>query len=200
MRNLLFILICSFICFASCKSDGKGNSTTKSNANKIDTIWNDKVQDTFFGVKFGATKDSVIAGLKNQGFYFNTSLSTDNLLHFHSNSGQYFSFGNLNWEMLAIGLNDGKFNFIRFMNASEDKAAALSNFNSLKNAVSAKYDLTVVAPKDTTIYDCSAVFAKNNKCIAIYCSRYETISKNIMIGVNLEYYDLNESNEVSSEL
>ena len=102
--------------------------------------------------------------------------------------------------MLDIGAENGIFNYIRFVNASEDKASALSAYNSLKNTIAAKYGLTESTIQDTTVYARSSIFGKNQTRAQVSCYRYETINNNIMIAVSLDYWSNKPFTSVSDDL
>ena len=57
----------------------------------------------------------------------------------------------------------------------------------LKKLVTNKYKETILEKKDTTVYGLTAIFSKDTYASAA-CYRYESISKNILIGVSLEYF------------
>lgn len=191
----LSIVVCLLANF-SC-----GNHSKTENAQKeIDTIWNEKVQDTFFGATFGDSVHKVIDQLGANGFYLLEDVSSESLLHFRARQGKYFTFGNMTWEMLDIGAENGIFNYIRFVNASEDKASALSEYNSLENTIAAKYELTEPTIQDTTVYAESLIFGKNQTSASVSCYRYETVSNTIRIGVELGYWSDKEFTSVSDDL
>jgi hypothetical protein len=177
---LLGIIIAAFI--LSCN----GNST-KGEKSSVDTIWNENVQDKFFGVSFGESKETLIETFKKEGFVANFATSTEEYVHFFPTKSQYYSFGGYNWEMLDITFSNDKFVGIKFMNSSKDKAEAMSQYEQLKKLLTNKYKETIVEKKDTTVYGLTAIFSNDTYAIAA-CYRYESISKNILIGVSLEYF------------
>lgn len=177
---LLGIIIAAFI--LSCN----GNST-KGEKSSVDTIWNENVQDKFFGVSFGESKETLIETFKKEGFVAGFATSTEEYVHFFPTKSQYYSFGGYNWEMLDITFSNDKFVGIKFMNSSKDKAEAMSQYEQLKELLTNKYKETIVEKKDTTVYGLTAIFSKDTYAIAA-CYRYESISKNILIGVSLEYF------------
>ena len=73
------------------------------------------------------------------------------------------------------------------LNSSKDKAEAISQYEQLKKLLTNKYIETIVEKKDTTVYGLTAIVSKETYAIAA-CYRYESISKNILIGVSLEYF------------
>lgn len=195
----IFLYLSIVVCLLANFSCGN-HSKTEDAQKEIDTIWNEKVQDTFFGATFGDSVPKVIDQLSANGFYLQKDISSESLLHFRARQGKYFTFGNMTWEMLDIGAENGIFNYIRFVNASEDKTSALSAYNSLKNTIAAKYELTRPTIQDTTLYAASLIFGKNQTSASVSCYRYETISNTIMIGVELGYSSDKEFTSVSDDL
>lgn len=191
MKSKVFIAICLLtgICLSSCN-------------NKPKTVWNDKVQDTFFGMTLGDPVDAdfVIKNLRNKGFRFNYTYSTSTLLHFSNMDSEYFSFGGLSWAMLDISIDNGILTSIRFMNSSTDKASALENYNDIKDALEAKYSATPVNPKDTTLYAETSFYGRNNTYASVSCYRYESVSNQIFIGTQILYETDKGKEKVNEEL
>lgn len=177
---LLGIIIAAFI--LSCN----GNST-KGEKSSVDTIWNENVQDKFFGVSFGESKETLIETFKKEGFVADLAISTEEIVYFSPTKSKYYSFGGCNWEMLDITFSNDKFVGIRFMNSSKDRAEAMSQYEQLKKLVTNKYKETILEKKDTTVYGQTVIFSKDTNAHAA-CYRYESISKNILIGISLEYF------------
>ncbi len=198
MKKLFVLLIVSCICICSCKKSN--NSANSSNTVKQDTVYNENIQSVFFDTPFGASKEEVIKKFKLHDFIPYTQTSSDALIHFHPIQSQKYSFGNMTWDMLDVGFVNGKFNYIRFMNASKDKVSAIQNYENVLSSVSAKYEMMEQVPEDTTFYKMSIAYSKVNRYVSVYCFRYETISKEIRIGTVLEYLDRSFNNEVSDEL
>ena len=199
MKSKIFILFCLFIgiSFISCNSN-----KTASNTEQLDTVWNEKVQDSFFGLTLGdsAEVDFIVANLQNKGFYFSNDCSSNTLLHFRSANSQYFSFGGLTWEMLDISIENNVLQKITFMNSSLDKAGAIGNYDGIKSAVDAKYSPTERILNDTTIYKKTSYFGRNGVSVNVSCFRYETISKKIMIGTTLSYWTQKNIKPANDEL
>lgn len=199
MKSKIFILFCLLIgiSFISCNSN-----KTASNKEELDTVWNEKVQDTFYGLKLGATisTEDIVQTIESHGFILNKGYSSDDELKFTPHQKQIFTFGNRFWEMLYIERTNNIFTGIAFMNSSLDKASSLNHYNSLKNEVNTKYSPTEVLLKDTTIYAQTRYFGKNNIGATISCFRYETVSKNIMIGTTLTYWTMKNIKPANDEL
>lgn len=197
MRNRIIPLIATvFICLLSCTN----KSGTTANHNEIDTLWNNHIQNVFFDVSFGANKEEVISKFAKHGFLPIKLISNDHIIHFNYTEGKFFTFGGMNWEMIRVGFINGKFYIIDFMNSSEDKASALKNFEDVRNVVAKKYLLTDIEHNDTTVYKTSVGFGKDNRRVGMSCFRYETVNKQIKIGVDLGYSDDSIDNGVNEEL
>ena len=176
------------IIFNSCNS----NKTT-SNKEELDTVWNEKVQNSFYDLKLGTptSVEQIVNSLEKHGFYFIKEYSTDESLHFRFLESQYFTFGGLTWEMLDIYREGDVLQAVYFRNSSLDKAESIQNYNYIKDAIENKYLPTSVQPKDTTIYEKTLYFGRNNVRAAVSCYRYETVTKKIMIGTELSYSQKN---------
>ena len=176
------------IVFNSCNS----NKTT-FNKEELDTVWNEKVQNSFYDLKLGTptSVEQIVNSLEKHGFYFIKEYSTDESLYFRFHESQYFTFGGLTWEMLDIYREGDVLQAVYFRNSSLDKAESIQNYNYIKDAIENKYLPTSVQPKDTTIYEKTLYFGRNNVRAAVSCYRYETVTKKIMIGTELSYSQKN---------
>lgn len=190
MKSKIFILFCLLIeiSFISCNSN-----KTASNTEELDTVWNEKVQNSFYDLKLGTptSVEQIVNSLEKQGFYFIKEYSTDESLHFRFLESQYFTFGGLTWEMLDIYREGDVLQAVYFRNSSLDKAESIQNYNYIKDAIENKYLPTSIQPKDTTIYEKTLYFGRNNVRAAVSCYRYETVTKKIMIGTALSYSQKN---------
>ena len=187
MKSKVLIAACLLlgICLNSCN-----NGKTAFNKDKLDTVWNDKVQDTFFGLTLGDTMsaDSIVTYMQNKGFSFDKEYSTNTFLAFSNRDSKYFSFGGFNWEYLDIGTYNNTLECIRFMDAKKDKASALDWYNRVKAALDEKYSPTDVAIKDTITYAISKYCGRNKTTATVLCDRYESVSHDIYIGISLKYW------------
>ena len=186
--KIIIMSLITGIVFNSCNS----NKTT-SNKEELDTVWNEKVQNSFYDLKLGTptSVEQIVNSLEKHGFYFIKEYSTDESLHFRFLESQYFTFGGLTWEMLDIYREGDVLQAVYFRNSSLDKAESIQNYNYIKDAIENKYLPTSVQPKDTTIYEKTIFFGRNNVRAAVSCYRYETVTKKIMIGTELSYSQKN---------
>lgn len=198
MKKILFIIsLFGLLMVTSCN-----NKQTSSNGGELDTVWNEKVQDTFYGLRLGDSLDvnTIVETLGSHGFWFNEKYSSEDYLHFRSRQSQYFSFGGLGFEMLDIHRENGILTRVDFMNSSKDKASSLNVYESIKNTIETKYSPTSITPNDTTIYAQSYYLGKNNIGAVVSCFRYESATKKILIGTWLAYYILRAQEIPSEEL
>lgn len=186
--KIIIMSLITGIVFNSCNS----NKTT-SNKEELDTVWNEKEQNSFYDLKLGTptSVEQIVNSLEKHGFYFIKEYSTDESLHFRFLESQYFTFGGLTWEMLDIYREGDVLQAVYFRNSSLDKAESIQNYNYIKDAIENKYLPTSVQPKDTTIYEKTLYFGRNNVRAAVSCYRYETVTKKIMIGTELSYSQKN---------
>ena len=199
MKKILHLFtICLLIGILSSSCKGNGNGISKD----VDTVWNEHVQNVFFDTPFGSTQSEVISNFAKRGIttaYL--AQKTEGALMYSGGIYYICSFGDMNWHMINVGFSGGKFNCIKFYNAFKDKASALESFQEIKNAVGAKYKISdiKVQPTDTTTYDIAKAFGKDNRTITIYCQKKESMGKEVLVYVILEYFD-NNYTKASSEL
>lgn len=195
--KIIIMSLITGIVFNSCNS----NKTT-SNKEELDTVWNEKVQNSFYDLKLGTptSVEQIVNSLEKHGFYFIKEYSTDESLHFRFLESQYFTFGGLTWEMLDIYREGDVLQAVYFRNSSLDKAESIQNYNYIKDAIENKYLPTSVQPKDTTTYEKTLYFGRNNVGATISCYRYETVSKKIMISTTLSYWTMKNIKPANDEL
>lgn len=195
--KIIIMSLITGIVFNSCNS----NKTT-SNKEELDTVWNEKVQNSFYDLKLGTptSVEQIVNSLEKHGFYFFKEYSTDESLHFSFRKSQYFTFGGLSWEMLDIYRKGDVLQAVSFSNCSLDKAESIQGYNNIKNAIENKYLPTSVQPKDTTTYEKTLYFGRNNVGATISCFRYETVSKKIMISTTLSYWTMKNIKPANDEL
>lgn len=198
MKKIFVLCMLGLLVVTSCGN----NKQTSSNGEKLETVWNEKVQDTFYGLRLGDSLDvyTIVATMEDHGFWFNKEYSTENRLEFSSRQSQYFTFGGLGFEMLSISMNDGIFTSVRFMNSSKDKASSLDVYSGIKNTMDSKYSPTSVTLNDSTVYAVTRYYGKNKVCAVVSCFRYESVGKKILIGTQLEYIKPNVLERPSDEL
>lgn len=192
------LIIAITLCIFSC-----GNNNTKSDnesdKSQNDTIiYNDNIQDTFFGTTFGASKDTIIQNFNKHKLVIDKTVSNNDWLSFDKYNSK-ISFGGYNWDYIYVSFSNDKFYSIEFHMAYKDKASALEYYSGILNTISSKYNMTEITPSDTTVYKKSIGYSKSNKRVIISCSRYESLGHQIWQGVYLTYSDFTYY-EVSNEL
>ena len=195
--KIIIMSLITGIVFNSCNS----NKTT-SNKEELDTVWNEKVQNSFYDLKLGTptSVEQIVNSLEKHGFYFVKEYSTDELLHFGTRQSRYFSFGGLSWEVLDIYRKGDVLQAVAFKNSSLDKAESIQDYNNIKNTIENKYLPTSVQPKDTTTYAQTRYFGRNNIGATVSCYRYETVEKKIMISTTLSYWTMKNIKPANDEL
>jgi putative glycine betaine/L-proline ABC transporter, glycine betaine/L-proline-binding protein len=182
---IIFVATLSLSAMTACKSNNKNNQTA------LDTVWNESIQDEFFGVHFGATKKELLNKFAKYGIICNYNLSTNTTLRMASNQGEYFSFGDINWNCMNVNFNKNKFNNIQFYCYFKDKQEALHSYENLKSMLSQKYKFTEKPPsKDSTVYERAIAFGKNQNRMGIVCTHYESVNHEMWYGVFLDYQTL----------
>lgn len=205
MRKIYaMLLLIATIGVCSCKSNTKGDAAEESQQEEI--VYNDNIQNIFFGVPFGATKEEVINGFRQHGFYRNEKYSTDSRLAFekketpYSYPSKWYSFGGMNWELLYVNLSNNRFYGIEFRGVYKEKQDALSSFENVLNVISQKYHLRELASdSDTSIYRRFVGETQDNLQVALGCFGHNSIGGDRYIAVALYYADW-KFKSVSNEL
>lgn len=204
---LLTALATTTLLLPSCVKKAESNEGSEE-AQKVDTIWNEKIQDTFFGVKFGAPRQEVIDSLTAHGFTMDTDYSDNkNFIHFVPPTNHY-SFGGLTFEHLNVYFNNDKFESIEFYDCcgeiknKQAKNEAIANAENYANALDGKYKLTKTKIKEedsTSVYYRRAVFAKNGT-IKVCANKGKSIGGDEYYYSNLLYVSKSVSEEPNKEL
>ena len=152
-------------------------------------VYSENIQDTFFGVKFGASKEEVIKAFEEEGLYLNKHISNKDAFWFEPYRG-YISFGGFSWDYVCAHFSNGKFYFIQFQYTPEYKETALSRFEPVLSALSSKYKMNEKPIEDTNMYKLYTAKSKDGKAMAVKCSKGESDGGQMRYYVNLEYIDL----------
>ena len=169
----------------ACKSNNNNNQTA------LDTVWNESIQDEFFGVHFGATKKELLNKFAKHGIICNYNVSTNTSLSMLSNQGKYISFGDINWNGLNVYFNKNKFNSIQFYCSFKDKQTAMQMYENLKSMLSQKYKFTEMPPsQDSTLYERAVALGKNQNRMGLACTHRESVGNEMWYYVFLEYQTL----------
>lgn len=208
MKKVLIICMVTFAfgLMTACNNTNNTNQTPTEEGKETpqEIVYNDKIQNVFFGVSLGASKKEVVDGFLKQGFYEN-SYSTDSRLVFEKKSSRYaipaefYSFGGMNWKFLNVYLSNDHFQSIEFANPHKTKTSALESFNQVLSAVSAKYNLYEKPSSDTSLYKRYIGETVDKQWVMVSCYSYESVSYERWYGVALVYGD-NKFVDVSDEL
>ena len=182
---IIFVAILSLSAMTSCKSNNNNNQTA------LDTVWNESIQDEFFGVHFGATKKELVNNFAQYGIICDYNLSTNTSLSMVSNQGKYFSFGDINWNGVNVYFNKNKFNSIQFYCSFKDKQEAMHMYENLKSMLSQKYKFTEIPPsQDSTSYERTIALGKNQNRMDLIYIHSESVGYEMWYYVFLYYQTL----------
>ena len=157
----------------------------------LDTVWNESIQDEFFGVHFGATKKELLNNFAQHGIICNYNLSTNTSLSMVSNQGKYFSFGDINWNGVNVYFIKNKFNSIQFYCSFKDKQEAMHMYENLKSMLSQKYKFTEIPPsQDSTSYERTIALGKNQNRMDLIYIHSESVGYEMWYYVFLYYQTL----------
>ena len=81
-----------------------------SNINADNTTYSNEIQDTFFGIKFGESKEVVKANLLRKGFEIRSEGLDDMVVEHDEN----IRFGGYTWEIMMVTFVNNRFNSINF--------------------------------------------------------------------------------------
>ncbi len=191
----LFLLLTLSLFILSCDKAKEEKTQEKKDSEK-EYVYSENIQDTFFGVKFGASREEVIKAFEKEGLYLNNSNSTKENLSFLP-YGRNFSFGGYYWEYVNVNLSNGKFCGIIFGYTPEYKETALSQFESVFSALSSRYKMNEVPIEDTNTYKWYTAKSKDGKAMAVKCNKGESYRGEMRYYVYLVYGDstLNKTND-----
>ena len=191
LSALVIILFVLCLCYR--------HSKMESRRQLGDTIWNDSVQDTFYGATFGDSIPMVKEKLEKNGFRFVSHGSDNESLCFMPKSDRTFNFSNMIWTTLYIqSSRDCKFIGILFLSSFYDKEGALFFYDDLKSYVKYQYALTEVKVTDPTEYAMSYALGKNKVCANLMCYQFESLENKLEIGVRYTIYCTKANRHVQS--
>ena len=171
----IFVLGFVLALFASC-----GNNNEKKET------YSDNIQDTFFGVKFGASKEEVKAAFAKQG-YRNASKETRDFISFWEDD--MISFGGFLWSCANVHFHNGQFYCISFYSGTEFKEMALEKFEDVLPALSKKYNMIEQPIEDENIYKNYEAITKDGEEVTLYCYRSESFSGEMLYYTGIQYID-----------
>lgn len=197
MKKLFLLLVLSLFVF-SCDKAKEGKTEETKIPKKIIKGLNDEIQDTFFGVKYGASQDEVIEAFAKENFY-PSEFKTDIRLQFFKRDGKYgmkqkyFSFGNMEWECIGVHFRNNSFCGIEFLREIDDKEKALTEFDMVLSTVSSKYKMIESNESNIPGVKMYFGFTKENILVGVLLDENEGL-------VGLMYADRNLSSLTNDEL
>ena len=159
-----------------------------------ENIYSKNIQDTFFGVKFGANKDIVIEVFEKEGILlehgeYSTNIQT---LRF-TPKGEYISFCGMNWDYISCRFSsDDKFFGIQFVNTSKNIETALKKFDSVFLELSSRHKMFAHPIEDENIYKHYGAVSKDKKRVQVVCQKVESFLTTFY-NVNLTYGDISKA-------
>lgn len=161
------------------------SSCGKTNDKKEE--YSDNIQDTFYGVKFGASKEEVKAAFAKQG-YRNKSYESRDFMSFYEEDR--ISFGGFIWQYVNVSLSNGKFYGIQFYDGTEFKESALEKFEQILPALSKKYNMIEQPIEDENTYKHYMAKSKDeNRIVSLYCHRSESFGGKMLYYTVIQYND-----------
>lgn len=178
IKHIIFLII-GYLCLVSC---GKDEET--------EVEYNEKIQDTFFGVKFGANKEDVVNGFAKDSIILINENATE-VLTFHKSWEDFINFGGLPWDFVNVHFDENKFYQIIFCYSLDLKNTemTLNHFNEVLSIVSEKYVLYEMPIQNEKTYKDYRGFSKNGKLIMILCGEFENKKGKNVNYVYLSYAD-----------
>lgn len=109
-------------------------------------------QETFFGVKFGASEQEVINAFKKHGLVINGKTfheSGDTLLLFRAEKKEYINYLKYDWTEVAVQFSDSKLGYIGFSRFFDKKDQAMNRYAEVASRKLAKKYEMVEVIRDT---------------------------------------------------
>lgn len=162
--------------------------TVEKKVPKKKIVYSENIQDTFFGIKFGASKEEVINAFEKEGLDLDNQYSTNNKLTFKP-AGKFFSFGGTNWGYVTVGLHNGKFYAIEFECCIENEEIVLERFEFVLSELSSRYNMNEVTIKDNNTHKAYNAVSKDKKIVVIICDKDKSADGENRPYVSLAYMD-----------
>ena len=194
MKKLFLLLTLSL--FTLSFVNAQEEKTQEKKDSEKEYVYSENIQDTFFGVKFGTSREEVIKAFEKEGLYLDNRNSNRDFLVFLP-SGRNIPFGGFNWDFVYAYFSNGKFYCIIFQYTPEYKETALNHFESVLSALSSRYKMNEKPITDTNTYKCYTAKSKDRKVVAVDCKKEESSGGEMRYYVNLVYIDktLDKSND-----
>lgn len=183
MRKIVLIFIA--ILFISCFNSCKGNKKITGQSQGIDTVWNEKVQDTFYGVKLGEPMQNIINALNSNGLLLDLEKS-GSIGCYRTRQQQLFEYGGISWKFVFTNKGD-EFDGITFMLPLQDKESAINHYNNVIEYMSRKYIFTDNNNTDSNTSQEKFVFGRNGVTCHVFWMEFNDVKQYKFFGVCLSY-------------
>lgn len=189
MKNNTFLSLVVMCCIGFMSACNDNQTTVKSGADSSREIaYNDKIQNEFYGVSFGASRKELVDGFKSQGFY-EASNSTATEMTFYLAGIKPFEFGDMSWEVMYVSFANKHFYSIQFVKKFDTMEQAISEFNSIQSKLSSKYMMTEEPSSDPNSYKSMVGRTKNKQFVVLECYRNDEGAKFVSLGyMDKNYY------------
>ena len=178
------IIFCTVICTML--------AMTACSNNQTQIVYNDSIQNHFFGFSFGDSPQVVHKKLDSIRLYTTDRLVPDDEMSFQPSYPQDdFKFGGYSWNWLYPMFCNNKLYKIRFLHPFKTKDGAISMYNSLVSSLSNKYHMQTMQVQDPSFLGYYIGWTKNHQYVMVYCNRYESDGHEIWYGTQLVYGDNN---------
>ena len=188
VKKILILIVASLCLFSF--TTNKETKQENENKQQQEFIYSKNIQDTFFGVKFGASHEEVKKAFAEQGLYLSDINTREDKLAF-VNRNKKISFGGGEWNYVIVSFSKGKFYLITFQYATKYKETALETFDAVLPSLSSKYNMNKQPIEDENIYKDYRANSKDGKLVFLYCHRAESSRGEMRYYTNLEYSDCN---------
>lgn len=131
MKKTLLLVLIVFVSISHIKAD--------------DTAYSDEIQDTFFGVKFGTSKEDAKAAFLDRGF----KIVYEELDYIYIEN---IRFGGYPWSYMLVEFRNNRFAFITFGKKSMAIEQEYSIFRDILSDLSKKYNMTKKRKEGKTLY------------------------------------------------
>lgn len=156
--------------------------------NKKET-YSDNIQDTFFGVKFGANEDEVLTAFTKEGLRLNKEAYEQGDLLFYGDSVGGVSFVDFGWDYVAVSHEYNRFNFIGFMEKNDTKDIALEKYIIILSTLSKKYHMKPIDLGDAIIsFYCESKNGNKQVCLFLDKDERDIYIINLIYS-NIEKYE-----------
>lgn len=187
MRKILFILLTtiSFTFLYSCK----GNNQTSKDNEALDTVWNDKVQDTFYGVRFSEPIQNIKSALNANGLLLDVLRSQDSPYDcYRTRYEELFDFGGIGWQFIFIDKGEF-FSSITFAIPFPNKESAKTRFLKMIEYLKERYKFTDAKNSDSDKFQEMLMCGENGVVGHIYWAEVENPNQKpfYMVALTYEY-------------